>query len=118
MPIYEHRSIPPLTRAAFALRILLHSLLAFAFVGVALGAGMLGYLYFENEHVRTWPDAFLNVAMLLGGMGPIHSPGTEGGKGFAGLYALYAGLVFHRGRRSAIRYSAPPIDSSVSLGSI
>ena len=39
-------------------------------------------------------DAFLNAAMLLGGMGPVNPPQTEGGKIFAGCYALYAGLVF------------------------
>jgi len=32
--------------------------------------------------------------MLLGGMGPVDAPKTDGGKVFAGLYALYAGLVF------------------------
>ena len=32
--------------------------------------------------------------MLLGGMGPVHLPQTEAGKLFAGLFALYAGLVF------------------------
>ena len=32
--------------------------------------------------------------MLLGGMGPVHLPQTESGKLFAGLFALYAGLVF------------------------
>ena len=32
--------------------------------------------------------------MLLGGMGPVHLPKTEAGKLFAGLFALYAGLVF------------------------
>jgi hypothetical protein len=32
--------------------------------------------------------------MLLGGMGPVNAPATPGGKLFAGLYALYAGLVF------------------------
>ena len=31
--------------------------------------------------------------MLLGGMGPVDMPQTEAGKLFAGLYALYAGLV-------------------------
>jgi hypothetical protein len=31
--------------------------------------------------------------MLLGGMGPVDSLRTNGGKVFAGLYALYAGLV-------------------------
>jgi hypothetical protein len=32
--------------------------------------------------------------MLLGGMGPVNAPQSDGGKMFAGLYALYAGLVF------------------------
>jgi hypothetical protein len=32
--------------------------------------------------------------MLLGGMGPVDPPQTFGGKLFAGIYALYAGLVF------------------------
>ena len=94
LPMYEHRNLPPLTRGAFALRMLRHFLLAVAFVGISLGAGMVGYLYFEHVHVTTWRDAFLNAAMLLGGMGPIHTPVTEAGKVFAGLFALYAGLVF------------------------
>jgi hypothetical protein len=55
---------------------------------------MLGYGYFESEHVNTFHDAFINAAMLLGGMGPIHTPTTACGKIFAGLYALYAGLFF------------------------
>lgn len=52
---------------------------------------MAGYAHFEH---LAWRDAFLNTAMLLGGMGPVDSPRTNGGKLFAGLYALYAGLVF------------------------
>ena len=32
--------------------------------------------------------------MLMGGMGPLNASRTDGGKVFAGLYALYAGLVF------------------------
>ena len=32
--------------------------------------------------------------MLMGGMGPVDAPRTDGGKLFAGVYALYAGLVF------------------------
>ena len=47
-----------------------------------------------NDDPKTFHDAFLNAAMLLGGMGPIHAPTTTGGKIFAGLYALYAGLFF------------------------
>ena len=59
-------------------------------VGGSLALGMWGYWYFES---LTWLDAFLNAAMLLGGMGPVETPTTEGGKLFAGAYALYAGMV-------------------------
>jgi hypothetical protein len=52
---------------------------------------MAGYEYFEH---LAWRDAFINSAMLLGGMGPVNAPQSDGGKMFAGLYALYAGLVF------------------------
>jgi len=31
--------------------------------------------------------------MLLGGMGPVNAPLTNGGKLFAGLYSLYCGLA-------------------------
>jgi hypothetical protein len=64
---------------------------ALALVAGSLGAGMVGYVAFEK---LSWIDAFLNAAMLLGGMGPVNAPQTFGGKLFAGLYALYAGLVF------------------------
>ena len=32
--------------------------------------------------------------MILGGMGPVNELKTEGGKIFAGLYALFSGLIF------------------------
>ena len=62
-------------------------------MGLLLGSlalGMAGYMYFEH---LPWRDAFLNAAMLLGGMGPVDPPKSDGGKLFAGLYALYAGLL-------------------------
>ena len=40
-----------------------------------------------------WTDAFLDAAMLLGGMGPVHEPATQAGKVFAGLYAIFCGLL-------------------------
>ena len=60
-------------------------------IGLSLTLGMSGYIVFEG---LSWTDAFLNAAMLLGGMGPVHLPRTEPGKLFAGCFALYAGLVF------------------------
>ena len=52
---------------------------------------MTGYCCFEHLSPL---DAFLNAAMLLGGMGPVNAPVTDAGKLFAGFFALYAGLVF------------------------
>ena len=57
---------------------------------VSLAAGMIGYHGLER---LSWLDSFLNAAMLLGGMGPVAVPVTPSGKIFAGLYALYCGLV-------------------------
>jgi hypothetical protein len=52
---------------------------------------MVGYRYLEPME---WIDAFLNAAMLLGGMGPVKPDLTSrGAKLFAGFYALYAGMV-------------------------
>jgi len=89
--MYESKTQAPLPRASFARRLLLHVSLASGLLVVSLGIGMLGYSYFERLSML---DAFLNSAMLLGGMGPVNTPVTSGGKLFAGLYALYAGLVF------------------------
>jgi hypothetical protein len=72
-------------------RLLLHFAAATGLVLVSLMIGMAGYVRFEH---LTWLDAFLNAAMLLGGMGPVETPQTSGGKLFAGVYALYAGLLF------------------------
>jgi hypothetical protein len=56
-----------------------------------LALGMAIYHWVEG---RAWPDAFLNAAMLLGGMGPVDRLETTAGKWLAGLYALFAGIVF------------------------
>ena len=62
-----------------------------AVVIVSLGIGIAGYEHFEHIGLG---DAFLNSAMLLGGMGPVKTDLSDHGKVFAGFYALYAGLVF------------------------
>jgi hypothetical protein len=38
-------------------------------------------------------DAFHDAAMIMSGMGPSHHPLTDSGKIFAGLYAIYSGLL-------------------------
>ena len=87
--MYEARHHPPISRRRFARRMAVHAAWAAAFLLFSLAIGMLGYVYFEH---LGWRDAFLNAAMLMGGMGPVETVQTPGGKVFAGLYALYCGL--------------------------
>jgi len=89
--MYEHRHQRLLPRRAFLARVARHFAIASSLVFGSLLAGIAGYMYFENLALI---DAFLNASMLLGGMGPVESPQTPGGKIFAGVYALYSGLVF------------------------
>lgn len=89
--MYEHRNKPLLSRAEFLFRILLHVLLGTSIVLVSLGAGILGYRWFEG---MPWIDAILNASMILGGMGPVNVLNSEGGKLFASSYAIFSGVVF------------------------
>lgn len=87
---YESRSQPLLKRAQFLRRLFIHTAAGAILIAASLAFGMWGYVHFES---LSWLDAFLNASMLLGGMGPVDVPKTEGGKLFAGIFALYAGLV-------------------------
>jgi hypothetical protein len=88
--MYETRKQAPISRPLFARRVALHFAFAMAMIFGSLALGMVGYMYFES---LAWRDAFVNAAMLLGGMGPVDMPKTNGGKIFSGLYALYCGLL-------------------------
>lgn len=89
--MYESRHHRPIARSHFARRLAGHIGVAGGVVLLSLLAGMAGYWYFEG---LAWRDAFLNATMLLAGEGPVAPPETPGGKLFAGIYALYSGLVF------------------------
>jgi hypothetical protein len=89
--MYERRHQAPVSRAHFARRLAWHAAWGFVLIALSLGGGMLGYITLEGLSLL---DAFLNAAMLLGGMGPVNLPKTDAGKFFAGCYALYAGLLF------------------------
>lgn len=89
--MYESRGEKPIPQHHFVRRMVMHALASLGLITGSLLLGMLGYRHFEGF---AWRDAFLNSAMLLGGMGPVDPLRTGGGKLFAGLYALYAGLVF------------------------
>lgn len=87
---FEHKSQPMLRWPAFLKRMAVSFALGMALILASLFGGMAGYHYFEK---LSWLDAFVNAAMILSGMGPLAQPATEGGKLFAGLYAIYSGLA-------------------------
>ena len=88
--MYERHNEPLLSRREFLFRLLRHARFTAGIVLVSLLIGMLGYHQLEG---LSWLDSFLNAAMILGGMGPVAQLTTNGGKIFAGLYALYSGMV-------------------------
>jgi hypothetical protein len=79
-----------LPRRKFIVRLGRSFLAACLLIGLSLLGGMVGYHHFEG---MSWIDAFANASMILSGMGPLTELKTWGGKLFAGLYALYSGLV-------------------------
>ncbi len=87
---FERRHEKLASPAVFIGRVLRAVIAASVFVGVSLVGGIVGYMYFAH---LTPVDAFLNASMILGGMGPVSPLDTDEAKIFAGVYALYAGLL-------------------------
>jgi hypothetical protein len=89
--MYEPRTAPVLPWPAFVRRMLRHGGYVLEITAISLAIGMAGFHVLAQE---TWLDAFLNAAMLLGGMGPVGEIRSTAGKLFAGFFALFAGLFF------------------------
>ena len=90
MPPADHR-FPPPSRRRLVHRLTEQAGVAGLLVAASLALGVIGYHWVAG---LTWVDAFENAAMLLGGMGPVSQVVNLWGKIFAGVFALYAGLVF------------------------
>jgi hypothetical protein len=87
---FESRHQPLLPRPEFVKRLVRNFGVASALIGISLVGGMLGYHLTEG---MDWVDSFANASMILSGMGPLEPLKTTAGKLFAGMYALYSGLV-------------------------
>lgn len=89
--------LPPMTSPnprhvwLLAHRMLRSGFILFPLAALTLFLGMGLYHWIEG---LSWASAFLNAAMLLGGMGPVDPIQTEVGKWVIGGYALFAGIVF------------------------
>ena len=84
----HHEKILP--RRKFLKRLAKYALISLALIVISLIIGIIGYHMIEG---LSWVDAFLNSAMLMGGMGPVSQLQTDAGKIFAGIYALYCGMI-------------------------
>ena len=95
--MFEHRSQPLLKPRLFMQRLLRYLGFSTVIIGLSLLLGMVGYRYFAGIN---WVDAFYNASMILTGMGPaldidaLPPSQQDSTKIFAGLYALYSGVVF------------------------
>ncbi|MGV0998716.1 MAG: hypothetical protein ACOYBQ_05230 [Fluviibacter sp.] len=87
---FEKLTEPLASPAVFAGRVFRSCVFGMFIVALTLFAGMAGYHYFEY---LSWLDSFVSAAMILSGMGVLAAPVSVAGKLFAGLYAIFCGLV-------------------------
>ena len=87
---FEHRREALLPRPVFLRRMARWAAVAGVVLVGSLALGVCGYHFIEG---LPWIDALLNASMILGGMGPVDTLKTRGGKLFASFYALYSGLA-------------------------
>ena len=88
--MFEHRNEVLLPRSKFLVRVLKYLGLSLALITASMLVGILGYMRLEGMGLV---DAFLNSAMIMGGMGPVNPLTNDSAKLFAGFYALWCGFV-------------------------
>lgn len=91
MLMFEKRHEKLAKANVFAWRLVRNAALGVFIIAISLGIGMWGYRHYENMSLV---DAYVNASMILSGMGPIQDLKTNGGKIFAGTYALFSGVIF------------------------
>ena len=89
--MYEPKHKPLLPTHLFLRRTFIHLVSGILLIIFSLVGGILGYAYFGR---LSWIEAFENAAMILSGMGPVNEMITNSGKIFAGVYALFSGIIF------------------------
>ncbi|NOT51738.1 MAG: hypothetical protein HOP10_10740 [Chitinophagaceae bacterium] len=89
--MFEHKKQPLASTATFYRRILRSIIIALFIIAACLAIGTTGYHYTAG---MSWLDAFHNATMILSGMGLVDHIGSDSGKMFSSLYALFSGIAF------------------------
>lgn len=89
--MYENKNDELLSRKQFILRFIWHLLAAFLLIALTLIIGAVGHIYFEDIPFH---DAFLNTALIVGGIGTTVMPVSIAGKLFFATYGIFVGLIF------------------------
>ncbi len=88
---FEHKKEKLAPLGEFHRRLAVSGGLTVAVIGVSLAIGVLGY--HTLGEIDDWVDCVYNASMILGGMGPVDTLKTDGGKLFASAYALFSGIT-------------------------
>jgi hypothetical protein len=80
-----------LSQQSFVKRLVFAAILSTALLTIWTVVGMIGYHALGG---LGWVDAFLNSAMIVGGMGPVDVLNNQPAKVFAGFYAIFSGVIF------------------------
>jgi hypothetical protein len=88
---FEHRKQPLVSKQSFVKRLVVAAFLSAVLLAFWTVVGMIGYHALAG---LGWVDAFLNSAMIVGGMGPVDVLNNHPAKVFAGFYAILSGVIF------------------------
>ena len=100
--MFERHTEPFLTRLQFVWRISKHLLITVLLAALSMLIGTLGYHFFIGID---WSDSFHVACLVLGDHDIDVRPESTAGKVFAGVYVMYARLVFF----SVVAIMAAPI---------
>lgn len=89
--MYETKQDALLSSTQFFWRLLWHVLAALVLIVITLVVGAAGHIYFEGINFH---DAFLNTALIMGGIGTVVMPESVAGKLFFSVYGIFLGLLF------------------------
>ena len=89
--MYEKKNEPLLSRQDFIKRIAWHVFAGVLMIGGTMALGMFGHMVFEEIDLH---DAFLNTALIMGGIGTTVMPASIGGKLFFSFFGMFVGLLF------------------------